>query len=204
MHSAAPASSPAAPACLLLLMTAGGVHYAVRAASIRRLVPFVRLHAPPRHAPREFVGWLNFQGEVVPVVDGTLRLAGRPTEPTLISRILLIQSDFAQANSPASGDASAPTGTHTLGIIAESAHRTVRLATSQFQRHKVAERIAVPEGGLPLLPVMEHDGYLLHLLELEQLLTPELCAAFSSGAAQPSGAPLPQSPRPALTHRTEP
>ncbi|HSI85365.1 MAG: chemotaxis protein CheW [Candidatus Methylacidiphilales bacterium] len=181
---------------LYLLLTAGGVHYAMRATGIRRLVPYVRLHAPPSHAPAEFVGWLNWQGELIPVVDGTMRLAGRPTVATLISRILLVENEEMPSDAR-----------NTIGIIAECAHKTARLlpqdfklgigaaysavAASSASAHASYSMGAGGRGGeveIPLLPVMEYEGELLHLLELKHLMTPELSQAFVSPTLQGLGA----------------
>lgn len=74
---------------LLFVFRAGMSRFAVNAAQIQEVCPFPTLLSPPEAVPG-FPGWCNFRGQVTPVLDLTWRLSGQTWQPSLGTRLLLV------------------------------------------------------------------------------------------------------------------
>ena len=77
---------------LALSFRAGSARLALRAAEIVRLLPLPVLRALPA-APFGVVGLVEFEADLVPVVDLALLLERRPTDSSCACRLLIARVD---------------------------------------------------------------------------------------------------------------
>lgn len=142
----------------LLIFHLGHDRYGLDTRRVIRVLPLIELKKLPQ-APDYVAGLLNFHGNAIPVIDLCLLGYGTPCHAHYNTRIVLVEY--------------APTDheKHTLGLVAERVTGVQRVAQEAF----VAPGVAAPDA--PYLgQVATHDGGILQLIEVEQLLTDELRA----------------------------
>lgn len=111
---------PAQVPQLLLLLAVADQLYAIDTQSVVEVIPQVILRPVPE-APAHQSGVFNFRGRVVPVVDVTQLIAGRPCAGHLSSRIIMVRHRAADGE-PA-----------LLGLLAERVTDTLLKPLTSFQ-----------------------------------------------------------------------
>ena len=143
-----------------LTFRAAGQSYVLEAGQVRAVAPLAALRPLPG-APPHIAGLAGFRGRVIPVVDLSVLLGGKPAPPLLSTRLLIVecpQPDGQLAE---------------LGLIAEQATETMTLSADDCQ----PLGISIP--GAPWLGEVQGDpGRGVIRVRVEHLLPPELRAAL--------------------------
>jgi chemotaxis-related protein WspB len=105
---------------LFVVFTADGNRYALPVGCVREITPVVVFREFPG-APEYVRGIMNYRGEVAPVIDLTVLLAGRPSRRLLSTRIIV------------TGHAGADGQVHALGLVAEQVTDTAMAAPGDVQ-----------------------------------------------------------------------
>ena len=140
---------------LILVFFLGKERYALDARQVLRVIPAVPCRPLPQ-APAYVVGLLNFEGRQVAVLDLCQLCLGRPCEPIMSTRILLV-----------------PYQETMLGVMVESLIETARYSMEAFAPTGIAGPPflggvqSVPEGTVQLLKVTD-----LFSDEVKALLSP--------------------------------
>lgn len=100
---------------LHVLMMVAGTRYVVPAATVLHMESYRDSTPVPGAAPF-VVGLVQIRGRVVPVVDLRARFGLPPIEPTLDSRVVVVQL-----------------GDRTVGLLADSAREVVNIAPEDFK-----------------------------------------------------------------------
>lgn len=100
---------------LHVLLTVAGTRYVVPAASVLHMESYSDATPVPGAAPF-VVGLVQIRGRVVPVVDLRARFGLPAIEPTLDSRVVVVQL-----------------GQRTVGLLADSAREVVHIAPENFR-----------------------------------------------------------------------
>jgi len=137
---------------LFLLFQLGPDRYAIDTRRIAEVLPLVTLKQLP-HAPAGVAGVFNYRGAPVPVVDLSAIALGRPSEPRLNTRILLVQCPNTNG------------GGCLLGVIVEHATEVVRRDVTDFVASGVANARAPYLG-----PVASDARGLTQWIDVETLL----------------------------------
>lgn len=138
---------------LLLLCSAGGLHYAMESQAVLEVIPRVSLR-PVLDQPESVAGIFNYRGQAVPVVDLCQLIHGRPSLGYLSSRIIMVGGAGGR-------EAQAPL----LGLLAEGVTDTLSLSLSAFRETPLQGSSAPWLGGLHL-----DDQQMVQLLHLDRLL----------------------------------
>ena len=142
---------------LLLTFQADGRCFGLDARSVKEIVPMVRTRRLPG-APECVAGVFEYRGGLVPVVDITSMISGRPTEALLSSRIILVHFDVEDAGE-----------LRFLGILAERVTGTEERDEKDF----APTGVDVPE--VPYLDGISAGGKkMVQLVSLNDLLTDDL------------------------------
>jgi chemotaxis-related protein WspB len=155
---------------LLLLLAVGEQLYAIDSEQVVEVIPRVILR-PLSGSPPHRPGVFNFRGRVVPVVDVSQLIAGRPCVGHLSSRIIMVRHRNA-AGAPA-----------LLGLLAECVTDTLLKPLASFQPAEGTAERRPFLGGIAL-----DERGLIQLLLTESLA----CEAQAAG----SGSGLSSQPRP--------
>ncbi len=108
---------------------------------------------PMPHAPAYVAGLVTWHGHTVPVIDLCALLQGTPARPLLSTRLLIV-------GYPTPGATSQP-----LGLLVEKAVEAV----AHDENRSEPQKVTIPDA--PYLDgTAEHDGRLIQLLSLEELL----------------------------------
>jgi chemotaxis-related protein WspB len=145
---------------LFLLLQIGAEPYAIAARQVVRVLPLVQIRPIPR-ATAGIVGIFDYGGTPVPALDLSQLVLGRPAQPRMSTRIVLV-------NYPAPEG-----GGHLLGLIAENATDTVPLQAEDFVPSGVSSPAAPYLGG-----VATTARRLVQRIELEHLLPAAVRAAL--------------------------
>jgi chemotaxis-related protein WspB len=137
---------------LFLLVRIGADRYAIDAVNIIEVLPLVAIKRIPQ-AAAGIAGVFDYRGAAVPAIDLTLLALGREAKDVLSTRIVIV-------------DHAAGTGrSRPLGLIAEGATETMRLAETDFIEFGVAN------GAAPYLgPVTRGTRGLIQRIEINRLL----------------------------------
>ena len=111
---------------LYVLMTIAGERYGVESKNVVEVVPAVQLEVATQGNPELICGELNYHGDSVPVVDGGLLLTGSVSNPSLSTRIVILDVSV-------DGDS----GRCLLGFLAEEMTETVK--NTSVQAHDYTE-----------------------------------------------------------------
>lgn len=147
----AAAADPAQAPRLLLLLAVGEQLYALDTQAVVEVIPQVMLR-PVSGAAAHQSGVFNFRGRVVPVIDATQLIAGRPCAGHLSSRIIMVRHRAADGE-PA-----------LLGLLAERVTDTVLKPLASFQPAEGAAAQRPFLGGVAL-----DERGLIQLLHGDQL-----------------------------------
>ena len=146
------ASSKASAGELHLQFQLGEDRYALAAREVVEVLPLRRLKQIPE-APEWVAGLLAHRGRMIPVLDLSRRVLGRPALMRNSTRLVLVHFD-----APLAADA-------VLGLILEQASNTLRLPQEAFQSSGL-------EAGQPdyLGPVQGKGAGLIQRIEVAGLL----------------------------------
>ena len=141
---------------LFLMFQLGQDRYLLETGQVEAVLPLLATKHLPG-APKGITGAINYRGRAVPVVDLALLSLGRPAEPRLSTRIILLR----YPSGPGSDDL--------LGLLVEQAVETIERNAADFTASGV-------EAGMPayLGPVASDERGLIQWVRGEALLTPEI------------------------------
>lgn len=137
---------------LFLLLELGGERYALDTSRVVEVLPLLDLREIP-HAPGWIAGLFDYHGELVPVVDLSLLMAGSAVPRFMSSRIVLTQYG-------------APP--RLLGVLAGQATSTLRAEADDFEDSGVQVHDAPYLGGVRI----DASG-MVQWIYLENILSPE-------------------------------
>lgn len=134
---------------LFLVFRLGQDRYLLDVRQIAEVLPLIGIVQIP-HAPLGVAGIFDYRGTVVPAIDLSQIMLGRPARRRLHTRIVLVQyADDAGT-------------THLLGLIAEKVTETVQRQPTDF----TASGVTVPHLG----PVAMDQHGLAQRIEINRLL----------------------------------
>ncbi|WP_277373827.1 chemotaxis protein CheW [Pseudomonas sp. AA-38] len=147
------ASSKASAGELHLQFQLGEDRYALAACEVVEVLPLRRLKQIPE-APEWVAGLLAHRGRMIPVLDLSRRVLGRPALARNSTRLVLVHFDAPMIEADA-----------VLGLILEQATNTLRLSEEAFQSSGL-------EAGQPdyLGPVQGKGAGLIQRIEVAGLL----------------------------------
>jgi chemotaxis-related protein WspB len=149
---------------LALLFELGNDRYALDTANVIEVLPLVHLRQLSA-APSAVAGVFDFRGTPVPAIDLAQLTLGRPAEPRLSTRIIVVSTS-------AEGG-----GARTIGLIAERATTAARRDASEFVWIRVDD-----DQSRYLGPVATDERGLLQLVDLGQLLRMSCTSPISSAS----------------------
>ena len=151
---------------LLVTFQVNNQHYAVNARSVKEIIPLVKIRELP--GTPDFVrGVFNYCGSLVPVIDVTHMLSGKPAAEQLSSRIILVNYPEADESG------------HILGLLAEHATGTAVSADETF----IDSGIDTPE--TPWMgPISVGTKEMIQIVKIENLLTDELKSKLFTGSKE--------------------
>lgn len=138
---------------LLLLFRVGQKRYALEALSVVEVIPRVNLsavHQPPPHV----VGQLNYQGQLVQVLDLSQCLGQQSSRAVLSTRIVLVNLAPAHAEK------------RLLGLMVEQVTDTLR----QDQATPITDSVSLSRPAY-LGPKLVYDQEIIQCLRINQLLS---------------------------------
>jgi purine-binding chemotaxis protein CheW len=130
----------------LLAFTLDGDPYAIPVEWVREIVRLQAITPIPR-VPPEIRGVISMRGEVVQVVDLSLRLGVQPREPTPTSRIIVLHGDHGSVT----------------GLLVDSVREVVRVAEEAIQPPPTGESDSVEA-------LCRQDGEFISLLNMDRVL----------------------------------
>lgn len=152
---------------LYLQFQLGEDRYALAAREVAEVLPLRRLKQIPE-APVWVAGLLAHRGRMIPVLDLSRRVLGRPALARTSTRLVLVHFGTPQAGADA-----------VLGLILEQATNTLRLPQEAFQSSGL-------EAGQPdyLGPVQGKGAGLIQRIEVAGLLDASMRALLFQVAAR--------------------
>lgn len=141
---------------LLLILEAGGTRYGVSASRIVEVIPAPVLRSVPG-SPSFVAGVFSYHGRVVPVLDLSALLTGRPARPLLSTRIVLVSLEPLRTAAPG-----------LLGLLAEHATETLTCTRKEFQPIGLKGSQAPYAGDILVRP----DGFIQEL-NVDRILSEE-------------------------------
>jgi chemotaxis-related protein WspB len=138
---------------LFLLFQLGNDRYAIEAARVIEILPFVNLKSLP-HAPCGVAGVFDYRGEPVPVIDLAELTVGVRSRSWMSTRIMVVNYDAERG------------GSHVLGLLAEHATDTLRRNGEDFTDAGVFVADAPYLG-----PVVADSGSVVQRIEIDKLLS---------------------------------
>jgi len=139
----------------------GHVRYALDTRHVVEILPLLELKRLPG-AVAGIAGLCIYRGNVLPVIDLSALIVGNPAERRLSTRLLVVRHAAETSEQGAVGD-------RLLGLLAENALDTLRLAPEDFVESGVRNDEAPSLGDVASL-----DGRLIQRVELHHLLTPDV------------------------------
>lgn len=158
---------------LFLLFKIGHDRYALPASQMVEVVPLVKLKKIPR-APEGLAGIFNYHGQPVPVIDLTEISTGKPAEPRVSTRIVLMNYKAATGEQ------------RILGLMAEQTSETIRRGKTDFLTSGVSLKAA------PYLSdvLMDARG-IIQVIEVDRLLSEPVREALAAANGTPNEPPQP-------------
>ena len=141
---------------LFLMFQLGRDRYVLDTGQVEAVLPLLAAKQLPG-APRGVAGAVSYRGRPVPLVDLALLALGRPAEPRLSTRIILLRYPTATGRD------------ELLGLLVEQAVATIERDAADFTASGV-------EAGMPpyLGPVASDEDGLIQWVRGEALLSPEI------------------------------
>ena len=130
----------------LLAFTLDGDPYAIPVEWIREIVRLQAITPMPR-VPPEIRGVISLRGEIVQVLDLSLRLGVQPRDPTRTSRIIVLHGDHGSVT----------------GLLVDSVREVVRVAEEAIQPPPTGESDSVEA-------LCQQDGEFISLLNMDRVL----------------------------------
>jgi chemotaxis-related protein WspB len=140
---------------LFLKFRIGGEEYALDAPQIVEILPLLEVTRVPK-APAGIAGLINYRGTPVPVVDLSELTLGRPAQPHISTRLILVRY-----------------GEHLLGLIAERATEMMRRDAGSFIDSGIASDAAPYLG-----PFTQDGGRLVRWIKAQNLLPPAISSVL--------------------------
>ncbi|MFN6517816.1 MAG: chemotaxis protein CheW [Nostoc sp. CreGUA01] len=108
---------------LLLIVSINNERYAIESRQVVEVIPLVVLKTLP-HKPEHIAGVFNYRGRIVPVIDLSELMNGKPSCENFSTRIVLVK--YSRKNTPE------VTEPHILGLMAEQIVETLHKSESEF------------------------------------------------------------------------
>lgn len=143
---------------LFLLFELEDMIYALSCDKIREIVPPVKLLKASGRS-EHFAGFLNYRGQIVPVIDMCLLLKGKPCKIRLSTRIIL--TEYAGNN----GDM------NLLGLMTQGVSGIVRKSEKDFSPSSSGADMPLYFGGISM-----EDSKIIQYIDLGQIVAQELKA----------------------------
>ncbi len=140
---------------LFLKFRIGGEDYALDAPQIVEILPLLEVTRVPQ-APAGVAGLINYRGTPVPVVDLSELTLGRPAQPHISTRLIVVRY-----------------GEHLLGLIAERATEIMRRDAGSFIESGIASDSAPYLG-----PVTQDGGGLVCWIKAQNMLPPAVSSVL--------------------------
>ena len=137
---------------LFLLFQLGKDRYAIDVRQVVEVLPLIAVKQIPQ-APAAVSGALNYRGISVPLIDLSQLALGRPAQPRLSTRIILVHYPGGSGQS------------RLLGLLAENVTETMSCAASDFKDSGVT----VPDARY-LGPIATGAQGLVQWIRVDQLL----------------------------------
>lgn len=137
---------------LFLLFHMGKDRYAIDVRQVAEVLPMLAFKQIPQ-APAAVLGALDYRGASVPLLDLSQLALGRPAQPRLSTRIILVHYPDGNGKS------------QLLGLLAEHVTETMNCAASQFGASGVTLAQAPYLG-----PVVSDAKGLVQWIEVDKLL----------------------------------
>lgn len=143
---------------LAVLFSIGADRYALPAAEVFEITPVLKLKQIPG-APAFVAGLCNFRGRSMPVLDLSALARGESCRILLSTRMIVVNYVLESG------------GVKPLGLLAEHATETATIRDADLQQPGI-ESLDAPYLG----KVAISSGELVQLVEVDELLTPEVVA----------------------------
>ena len=150
---------------LFLVIHLGADRYALDVTEIEEVLPVVQMAQVPG-APPEVAGIFNYRGAPVPAIDLSQLTLGRPARNCFSTRIVVVRLVDERGV------------VRLLGVIAERATKTVRLAADSFKDAAVSCANALHQGSV----IMDAEG-MIQRAHFERLLPPSVRSQFFAQSA---------------------
>jgi purine-binding chemotaxis protein CheW len=137
---------------LHVLFRVGGADYVLAASDVLHLDSFTKATKVPG-APPYIAGLVQIRGRVIPVVDMRARFGLPSAEPTLDSRVVVVQSDD-----------------RAVGLLVDSAREVVKIPADQF---RAAPEAIVGAGGGFVKSVAQTGDRLVMLIDSHKVIGEE-------------------------------
>jgi len=137
---------------VVLTFQAGDERYAIHTRDVKEIVPHVKLR-PIAQAPQYVAGVFCYRGAMVPVIDLTALLQGRPSREAMSTRIVLVHFKRGDDNAA------------TLGLIAEQVLDIVTKSPDDFLPGGVTVADAPYLGDMTTM-----EGDIVQVVTVDQLL----------------------------------
>ena len=134
-----------------LFFSVDGQQYALDIDSVRAVVPVLEIRVLPG-APDFVPGVISYRGRIVPVIDISKMLSGKPASLFYSTRIAIV-------------DYQAATGRRLLGLLIEQATKSIQEVAGGWEPTGVATTAAPCLAG-----IAEKDGNTVQLVTLNELL----------------------------------
>jgi chemotaxis-related protein WspB len=154
----------------LLTFTVAGQACAIESRRVVEVLPLVPARPIP-HTPAYVRGIFPYRGRLVPLVDLGLRLADRPPDERLSTRVIVV--------APAGADGGQPLAR--LGLIAEN---VISIGSTE-DADTTLPALDLPDAAF-LGRILRIGGQTVQLLDIDRLLPPELAAGLFPAADTPS------------------
>ena len=123
---------------LYLQCNVGRDRYVINAGHILSVIPLLKMHKMAG-VPDYMLGFINYRGQTIPVVDLSKLLSGKRSKSRLSTRIVLI--DYSHGDKH-----------ETVGLVAENATEVVKLSEDDFSPN------IVDSESMPYLGAIANDG----------------------------------------------
>jgi chemotaxis-related protein WspB len=140
---------------LYLLFHIGNQSYAMDATDVVEVLPLVRV-TPLAQAPRFVAGMFQYHGALLPLVDMSEIIVGRPAELKISTRIVLVNCEFISGRR------------NLIGLLTENLMDTFRRAETEFVDSGCGDVDASYLGG-----VTTEQGVIVRRVQVDRLLASE-------------------------------
>lgn len=148
---------------LMLLFYINNQRYALPSQQVVEVLPLINLKTLP-HAPDYLAGVFNYRGQIVPVLDLSQLMGGKPCCEHLSSRIILV--NYGGGDRAKSSVLSTTPATSVIGLIAERVVETLHKSDVQL----IDANVQI--GASPYLgKILLDEQGMIQCLQIEHLLS---------------------------------